>query len=179
MIGSLDENGERISEHQLSGGYNLPRRTIRSWKDRADKGLCLHEFAGKLSSLDGYAQKNIKNDLKRRRIEKKPPDEEEMNQIIHDGVEATTNRKNRLIDDPCAATMGKYKGELKISRNTPQVVSQTRYTACSNVRMLWTMWVLLKILTKSITFPQFLLNWDAARFVIGVSIRSEGLYHKG
>jgi hypothetical protein len=102
-----------------------------------------------------------------------------MNQIIHDGVEATTNRKNRLIDDPCAATMGKYKGELKISRNTPQVVSQTRYTACSNVRMLWTMWVLLKILTKSITFPQFLLNWDAARFVIGVSIRSEGLYHKG
>jgi len=46
-----------------------------------------------------------------------------MNQIIHDGVEATTNRKNRLIDDPYAATMGKYKGELKISRNTPQVVS--------------------------------------------------------
>lgn len=176
MIGSTQSDGEKMTLTTLSNRYNIPRRTIRDWEERYRTGHYLHEAAGQPSNLDAKARSDIKSDLKRRRLEKKPPDEKEMAKLFHDGVAATGSRQNRVIPDPSASSIQKYKEEMGISRNTPQVASNARYIAGNDIRMSWTMWIMMKSLTENITFSQPLWNWDATQFVVSLSDKVRKVY---
>lgn len=169
MLGSENANGKKITEHSLSCRYNIKRRTIRDWKDRYDKGLYLHEGNGRPPCLDEESKENIKNKLAERLEEKNPPDKVAMREILADEVNCTGTRQNRCIPEPSPNTVERYYEELDISRVTPQIVAPHRYVACTDVRMSWTMWIMIKTLTHDIIYPQLIWNWDATQFIVSQS----------
>eukprot|EP01039_Chlorochromonas_danica_P010309 gene10309-11409_t len=119
MIGSTGRNGKRISAESLSKRYNVPRRTIRGWKERCDEGLFLHETGGHPPILDEEAKENIGRELARLRDANNPPDKKAMHVILDEAIEATAIRQNRFIPEPDSHTVSHYFEEFGISRVTP------------------------------------------------------------
>ena len=168
-------HGRPISMNALCKRYNIPRGTIRHWKNRVDGGHFLHDKPGRPSRIDGEGLEEIHEEVKRRRIEKNPPDEAAMTSIISLAAQHTAERRNVVLDDPSRSTMYQVKAQVGATLKTPQIITKARFEACSDIRMSYTVWIMIYSMAKSMP-PELFLNWDATQFVVGQSDKNKKVY---
>jgi hypothetical protein len=98
-----------------------------------------------------------------------------MTDIIHQSVLRTSERQNRLIEEPSVGAMKKIKLEAGTELKTPQIITKARQLACSDIRMSYSVWIMVKSLSDNL-LPHFICNWDATQFVVGQSDKSKKVY---
>lgn len=98
-----------------------------------------------------------------------------MTSIILKATRHTSERQNALRIDPSLRTIKSIKSLAGLELHTPQIVSKARMEACSDPRMLYSVWIMMNSLTKSLP-PQLIWNWDATQFIVGQSDRDKKVY---
>jgi hypothetical protein len=166
---------DKISMRGFCERYRLPRSTVRDWKDHIENDKYLHSSGGRPSSVDKDGLEEVYNQLKKRRIEKTPADENTTCNIIRQAVQHTNERENRLSEDPSLKTIKRIKKKVGAQKRKAQVLSNARKVACSDVRMSYSVWIMIKALTEDIP-PHLHWNWDATQFVVGQSDKSKKVY---
>jgi transposase len=175
QLNTEKHNGEPISMRQLCERYQINRRTVRNWKVKAENGDYLYPTGGRPPVVDEEGLEHIQSELTKRKAEKLPADESALVEIISSAVHSTGGRCNRLYDDPSITTVKRIKTELDLTLKVPQIITKARFEACSDVRMSYSVWIMVKALTQDM-IPQLHWNWDATQFVVGQTGKSKKVY---
>lgn len=159
------EDQNDISDVGLLERYNLAASTVRRWVHAYVSTGTIPERVGRPSLMDQQGKTYSDSILNEREEAKNPMSPEETNDLLVDAIKATAKRRNEvLLSRPCADTLKKYKQELKVHTVKPQMQSIARFKACSDPRMSYAMWIMLKACTSSLP-PNLIWNWDATQFI--------------
>jgi len=162
---------QQISVLKVCERYQLKRRTVRDWKTKVERGEFFHDEGGRPPGFDAEAFRNIDSVLKKRKAENDAMADSEFHQFCIDEAHATANRQNRIINDPCENTIAMVKHSLQATSVQPQILSNARLVAGSDVRMVYSMWIMATAMTSRLP-PEQIWNWDATQF--SVSAESDG-----
>jgi hypothetical protein len=160
---------ETPSVHHFAQRHNLPRRTVRDWVSRHQRAKVLHEECGRPYSLDEIGITNINDKVETAASSKHPLSQSETHAAIAEEVDNTKRRRNEAPTSPCSdRTIKSIMKKSNIRVRKPQITSPARFKACSDIRMSYTQWIMLKAYTENLP-KQLIWNWDATQFVINTS----------
>jgi len=155
---------DHISQSDFCQRYKIARSTLHDWLVRYEKGEYMHYTAGRPRFMDSTSSISTKGAIKERQDSDDPMDVQETDRLIIDGINGTRKRRNQISIDPHPDTVKKYKDMLEIHDVRPQITSNARFKACSDVRMSYAMWIMLKAYTYYLK-SQMIWNFDATQFV--------------
>lgn len=160
-----DENGHLLPLSEWARRFNLNRNTVGSWAHRHSLGQKLTGKRGRPSLLDTQAHEDILRDVKRRRDAHDCMKLSEFLGEVSKVVEDTACRRSSAFRPPCARTAKRVQSRLDLRERTAQRLSRARLIACSDIRMTYSLWIMLKACAENLP-PQVLWNFDATTFQV-------------
>jgi hypothetical protein len=161
----LNDLGTPPTVGEFSKRHNLPRQTISHWVDRVQRGEWMHESAGRPFAIDAIGIENVKQTLLEAQAMKRPLSLKDTTTTIIAEVDNTKKRRNQGPTSKCSRTTVKATmktANIKIRK--PQVITDARFRACSDLRMSYSLYIMLKAYTETLP-SQLIWNWDATQFV--------------
>jgi hypothetical protein len=162
----------KISHHLASKRYHIPRGTIRNWESTIKNGNVLHEKGGRPSDIDEIGLNEIIAVCNSAENARKPLSSSEVNVVVQEKIHGTKRRRNQLGRESSHQTIKKIKTMANICQKKPQLVSDARVEACSDLRMSYAMWIMLKAYTEFL-HKQMIWNFDATQFISGMDSENQ------
>jgi hypothetical protein len=152
---------EEMNVSKVASRYNIPRSTFEDWKLSKEKGHVLHDSPGKPCSLDATSFMNLKQCTAREK-EKDPVTDGEMYNLIKMEASNTKRRRNQPDEEISDFTVSRMIQFMNVKRVTPQILPEARKVACSDPRMSYAMWIMIKACSENL-LPNGIFNWDATQ----------------
>jgi hypothetical protein len=125
--------------------------------------------------MDQVGIVNFKGKVQQAASSKHPLSLSETKAAIAEEVNNTKRRRNEAPSSPCSdKTIKSIMKTNDIRVRKPQITSPARFKACSDIRMSYTQWIMLKAYTETLP-KQLIWNWDATQFVINRSASGQSV----
>lgn len=158
---------QEIPVGELAHRYTLNRQTMNHWKDTVQSGGYIHAGRGRPPSFDSEAIRDLHNELGKRKLEQKPADAGQVTELANQYAHEAGLRQNRVVEEPHAKTVKTILHGINAKAKKPQIVSNARFKAGSDVRMVYSMWIMAVACSRNIP-KQFIWNWDGTTFIVTV-----------
>lgn len=175
LIDIVDEFGYLRTLNKLSTRYNIPRRTVRGWKQIEDEGFTLHSNGGRPYPIDKISKNTISEAISHGKAINEPLDHNDMVVLVAEEYDATATRRNHVPSVPSNKLVQSVIDNVGAVSRKPQLISKARQEACSDIRMTHSVWIMIKACTENL-LPQLFWNWDATQFQITSLGKNKNVY---
>jgi hypothetical protein len=151
-----------ITFYKYCARYDVDYSIAKRWLKRHKAGFRNHSAAGRPESIDSNTGKAIQQEIIDLTNKKEPPDEARVKTIIQTKADELSEMCNITPKIMAKNTMRAAIEKLDIQKRVPQVTSNARMKATTDVRMTYAMWIMLKACSNGIC-PELLWNFDATQ----------------
>jgi len=173
LLGEVDMGVAVPTVGQFARNHRVHKDAIHYWIRRYNQGQHIYEYGGRSRTIDSQAMMDIKAAVNQAQREKNPPTIQETRAII---VREANNTRKRHHEAPKPTysdnSTRKAMKACEIVPRMPQKITTARLNACSDLRMSYTLYIMLKACTESLS-PAMMWNWDSTQFITNTSGTSE------
>lgn len=144
--------------------YNLNRETVRGWLKNYCEGRKIHDSATRPPNVDNQGREEVLDSLVESRNTRKAMTVGKVKDLLIKKVSETDVREGRAPRKVSRMFFYRFRKANDIKTVQGQTITNARVTACSDLRMFLSMFVMLKSFTGHLN-PYLIWNFDGTQFV--------------